>query len=184
MPSSRLILWHPLLLLPSIFPSITVFSNEMAVHIRWLLPVTYASVLLSQTQPLFTPFFWSPHRIGQPIGGWDRKEAESVHWAKVRVPENATFVIYDTPRSQRHESETQWYPTPFSVRSHHFLWPYPIHAFPRTLLSSPISHFMELPMLISSLTWNAPSLLLWSKTQLACHGQIIPWSSAQAIRQN
>ena len=35
MPSNRLILCHPLLLLPSIFPSIRVFSNESAVRIRW-----------------------------------------------------------------------------------------------------------------------------------------------------
>ena len=35
MPSNHLILWHPLLLLPSIFPSIRVFSNESALHIRW-----------------------------------------------------------------------------------------------------------------------------------------------------
>ena len=35
MPSNYLILCHPLLLLPSIFPSITVFSNESALHIRW-----------------------------------------------------------------------------------------------------------------------------------------------------
>ena len=34
-PSSRLILCHPLLLLPSIFPSIRVFSDESALHIRW-----------------------------------------------------------------------------------------------------------------------------------------------------
>ena len=35
MPSKLLILCHPLLLLPSIFPSIRVFSNELALHIRW-----------------------------------------------------------------------------------------------------------------------------------------------------
>ena len=35
MPSSHLILCCPLLLLPSTFPSITVFSNESALHIRW-----------------------------------------------------------------------------------------------------------------------------------------------------
>ena len=35
MPSSHLILWHPLLLLPSIFPSIRDFSNESSVCIRW-----------------------------------------------------------------------------------------------------------------------------------------------------
>ena len=35
MPSNHLILCHPLLLLPSIFPNIKVFSNESALHIRW-----------------------------------------------------------------------------------------------------------------------------------------------------
>ena len=35
MPSSHLILCHPLLLLPSVFPSIRVFSNESVLHIRW-----------------------------------------------------------------------------------------------------------------------------------------------------
>ena len=35
MPSNHLILCHPLLLLPSIFPSITVFSDESALPIRW-----------------------------------------------------------------------------------------------------------------------------------------------------
>ena len=34
MPSNHLILCHPLLLLPSIFPSTRVFSNESALHIR------------------------------------------------------------------------------------------------------------------------------------------------------
>ena len=35
MPSSHLIICHPLLLLPSIFPNIRVFSNESALRIRW-----------------------------------------------------------------------------------------------------------------------------------------------------
>ena len=35
MPSNHLILCHPLLLRPSIFPSIRVFSNESALFIRW-----------------------------------------------------------------------------------------------------------------------------------------------------
>ena len=35
MPSNLLIMCHPLLLLPSIFPSIRVFSSELALHIRW-----------------------------------------------------------------------------------------------------------------------------------------------------
>ena len=35
MPSNHLILCHALLLLPSIFPSIRVFSNESTLHMRW-----------------------------------------------------------------------------------------------------------------------------------------------------
>ena len=35
MPSNHLILCHPLLLSPSIFPNITVFSNESTLRIRW-----------------------------------------------------------------------------------------------------------------------------------------------------
>ena len=35
MPSNHLILWHPLLLLSSIFPSIKDYSTELSVHIKW-----------------------------------------------------------------------------------------------------------------------------------------------------
>ena len=35
MPSNHVILYHPLLLLPSVFPSIRIFSNESVLHIRW-----------------------------------------------------------------------------------------------------------------------------------------------------
>ena len=35
MPSNHLILCGPLLLLPSIFPSISVFSSELVLHVRW-----------------------------------------------------------------------------------------------------------------------------------------------------
>ena len=45
-PSNHLILCRPLLLLPSLFPSIRVFSKESAFHIRW-------------------PKYWSPSRLPQ-----------------------------------------------------------------------------------------------------------------------
>ena len=45
MLSNHLILCHPLLLLPSIFPSIRVFSNESVLHIRW--PKYWSSVSAS-----------------------------------------------------------------------------------------------------------------------------------------
>ena len=47
MPSNYLILCCPFLLLPSIFPSIRVFPNELALHIRW------AKVLELQLQVSF-----------------------------------------------------------------------------------------------------------------------------------
>ena len=45
MPFNHLILCHPLLLLPSIFPSIRIFSSESAVRIRW--PKCWASASIS-----------------------------------------------------------------------------------------------------------------------------------------
>ena len=51
MPSNHLILWHPLLLLPSIFPSIRVFSNESSSH-------EVAKVL--EFQPQQQSFQWTP----------------------------------------------------------------------------------------------------------------------------
>ena len=45
MPSNHLILCRPLLLLLSIFPSIRVFSNESALHIRWPKYCSTSSVL-------------------------------------------------------------------------------------------------------------------------------------------
>ena len=50
MPSNHLILCHPLLLLPSIFPSIRVFSSKLALHIRWPKYWKTATVKGSQLQ--------------------------------------------------------------------------------------------------------------------------------------
>ena len=59
MPSNHLILCCPLLLLPSIFPSIRVFSNESALHIRWpnIGVSASTSVLPMNTQDWF-PLGW------------------------------------------------------------------------------------------------------------------------------
>ena len=64
MPSNRFILCHPLFLLPSIFASIRVFSNESVLHIRWpefwsfsfsISPASEYSGLIS-----FRTDWWSP----------------------------------------------------------------------------------------------------------------------------
>ena len=54
MPSNHLVFCRLLLLLPSIFPSIRVFSNESALHIRWPNIGASASVLLMNTQGWFS----------------------------------------------------------------------------------------------------------------------------------
>ena len=49
MPSNHLILYYPLLLLPSIFPSIRVFSNESVLHVRWpKFQLKYSAEIFSQ----------------------------------------------------------------------------------------------------------------------------------------
>ena len=55
MPSNHLILHHPLLLLPSVFPSIRVFSSESVLHIRWpnIGALTSAFVLPMNNQDWF-----------------------------------------------------------------------------------------------------------------------------------
>ena len=64
MPSNHLILCHLLLLLPSIFPSIRVFPNESALHIRWpkywsfsISPSSEYSQLISFMMDWFNPLF-------------------------------------------------------------------------------------------------------------------------------
>ena len=58
MPSNYLVLCLPLLLLPSLFPSIRVFSNELALHIRWPKYWSYASLymLAHHLSTLFSTF--------------------------------------------------------------------------------------------------------------------------------
>ena len=56
MPSNHLILCHPLLLLPSIFPSIRVFSNKSAFRIRW----PNIGVSASKSVPPMNTQDWSP----------------------------------------------------------------------------------------------------------------------------
>ena len=93
MPSNHLILCRPLLLLPSIFPSIRVFSNEPALHIRWpkywsfsfnispsneysgLIPLRWTGWIFLQSEGLSRVFsnttvqkHWESHFLGRLIG--------------------------------------------------------------------------------------------------------------------
>ena len=60
MSSNRVILCCPLLLLPSLFPSITVFSNESALHIRWPnIGVSVSSWVLPMNIQSWFPLGWT-----------------------------------------------------------------------------------------------------------------------------
>ena len=60
MPSSHLILCHPLLLLPSIFPSIMIFSNESALRIRsQSIGVSASKSVLSMKNQDWSPLGWT-----------------------------------------------------------------------------------------------------------------------------
>ena len=90
-PSNHLILCYPLLLLPSIFLSISVFSNELALHIRW---PEYWSFIIS-INPSNDIQGWFPlgltglislqskglSRVWNPRGG---VISHSFHWAHLK----------------------------------------------------------------------------------------------------
>ena len=61
MPSNRLFLCCPLLLLPSIFPSIRVFSNESALRIRWpkYWSFSFSTSVLSMNTQDWSPLEWT-----------------------------------------------------------------------------------------------------------------------------
>ena len=61
MPSNQLILCHPLLLLPSVFPSIREFSSELVLHIRW-------------------PNYWSFSFIMSPSSEYSRLISFVIDW--------------------------------------------------------------------------------------------------------
>ena len=77
MPSNHLILCCPLLLLPSIFPSIRVFSSELALCIRWPKYWSFSfNISLSSYPSDATWFLWDKGSEGFP-GGASGKETAS-----------------------------------------------------------------------------------------------------------
>ena len=66
MPSNHLILCHPLLLLPTIFPSIRVFSNESVLRIRWSKCWSFSFSI--------NPFNEYPVHVSLPIKLWGLSE--------------------------------------------------------------------------------------------------------------
>ena len=100
MPSKHLILCHPLLLLPSIFPSIRVFSSESSLHIRW-------------------PKYWSFSLSISPSSEYSRLISFRTDWFDL-------LAVQGTLKSllQHHSSKTSiiWHSAFFMVYSHIHTW--------------------------------------------------------------
>ena len=66
MPSNHLILYHPLLLLPSIFPTIRVFSNETVLRIRWPKYWSFSFNISPSNEYSGLISFWMDSQVSSP----------------------------------------------------------------------------------------------------------------------
>ena len=92
MPSNHLILCHPLLLPPSIFPSIRVFSNESDLHIRWPKYWSFSfSISPSNEHPRLISFmmYWLDPLAAQGT----LKSLLQYHSSKASILQCSAFVI-------------------------------------------------------------------------------------------
>ena len=80
MPSSHLILCHPLLLLPPIPPSIRVFSNESTLHVRWPKYWSFSfSIIPSKEHPRLISFQIRSDQITRSVMSDSLRPHESQH---------------------------------------------------------------------------------------------------------
>ena len=92
MPSNHLILRHPLLLLPSIFPSIRVFSNESALHIRWPKYWSFSfNISPSNEHPGLISFRMD--RLDLPVVQGTLKSLLQHHSSKASILQHSAFFI-------------------------------------------------------------------------------------------
>ena len=83
MPSNHLILCCPLLLLPSIFPSIRGFSNESALRIRWPKHWSFSlNISPSNEHPDWSPWDGLLAVLGSPCSPRDSHEFSPTPWIK------------------------------------------------------------------------------------------------------
>ena len=100
MPSNHLILCHPLLLLPSIFPSIRVFSSESALLNRWL---KYWSFSFS-----ISPSNEHPGLISFRMDWWDLLGVQGTLKSLLQHHSSKASILWCSAFFQRR----QWHPTP------------------------------------------------------------------------
>ena len=80
MPSNHLILCHPLLLLPPIPPSIRVFSNELALCIRWPAKVLELQLQHQAFHWIFSTDFLEDWLVWSPCSPRDSQESSPAPW--------------------------------------------------------------------------------------------------------
>ena len=95
MPPNHLILCRPLLLLPSIFPSIWSFSKESVLHIRWL-------------SPWWPVTEWQQDRV--KFRKWGRRDFPSVPWLRIHLPMQVTQVQFLVRELRHHKPRSDWAP--------------------------------------------------------------------------
>ena len=84
MPSNHLILCRPILLLPSIIPSIRVFSNESALHLRW-------------------PKFWSFSFNISPSNGYSGLSSFRMDWLDLLAVPGILPRVFSNTTVQKHQ---------------------------------------------------------------------------------
>ena len=89
-PSNHLILCCPLLLLPSIFPGIRVFSNESALHIRW---PKYWSFSISPSNEHPGLIFFRMDWLDLLVVQWTLKSLLQCHSSKASILQHSAFFI-------------------------------------------------------------------------------------------
>ena len=96
MLSNHLIFCHPLLLLPSIFPSIRVFSNESALRIRWPKYCSFSFHIIPSNEHWGLISFRMDWLDLLAVQRNQRSNCQHPldHWKSKRVPEKRLFLLY------------------------------------------------------------------------------------------
>ena len=92
MPSNHLILCHPLLLLPSIFPSVRVFSNESVLHIKWPKDWSF-SFSISPSNKYSRTDFLQDGVVGSPCCPRTLKSLLQHYSSKASILQSSAFFI-------------------------------------------------------------------------------------------
>ena len=116
-PSNHLILCHPLLLLPSIFPSIRVFSNESVLQIRWPKYCSFSfSISLSNEYSRLISFrifldlrsLFAVEGTGSPCSPRDSQESSLISQFKSINSSALSFLYSPTVTTEKTIAFTRW----------------------------------------------------------------------------